>query len=189
MIVGGWKEWNANLASPSLNDPTMLPRVLESTREKIAREFDDLGPEQCIAEISAHLREHNPLWLYMAAKCASNVGNPQRMMRGFCMFYRLLIAQASTDQKLIVSGAATLNPLPRVTGATRAAIVATIDKSRTEILIYDAIYELAESNPELLQMADYFASTSHDYLGVMHGFALLYTALLIQSGTDRTSMH
>ena len=45
-----------------------LPRVAESTREQIAREFDDLGPDACIAEISAHLREHNPEWLSMAMK-------------------------------------------------------------------------------------------------------------------------
>jgi hypothetical protein len=170
---------------------TVLPRVAQSTREQIAREFDDAGPDQCIADISAHLREHNPEWLYMAAKCASDVGNPQRIMRGFCMFYRLLIAQASPDHKLtMVPGApATLNPLPRITTATRAAIVAAIDKNSTDIFICDAICELEKGNPELLQMADYFASASDNYLGVMQGFALLYTALLIQSGTDSLSMH
>ena len=44
-----------------------LPRVAESTREQIAREFDDLGPDACIAEISEHLRDNNPEWLYMAS--------------------------------------------------------------------------------------------------------------------------
>ena len=112
-----------------------MPRVAESTREQIAREFDDLGPDVYVAEISAHVREHNPEWPYMAAKCASDVGNPQRIMGGFCMLYRLLIAQASPDQKLMTGpGAPTnLNPLPRV--------------------------------------------------------ALPYTALLIQSGTDRLSVN
>src|ERR1700728_3608758 len=52
-----------------------LPRVAESTREQIAREFDDLGPDACIAEISEHLHDSNPEWLYMAAKCAEDVGD------------------------------------------------------------------------------------------------------------------
>jgi hypothetical protein len=169
----------------------MLPRVSQSTREQIAREFDEFGPDQCIAEISDHLREHNPEWLYMAAKCACDVGHPQRIMRGFCMFYRLLIAQAAPDQELTaVPGApARLNPLPRVTAATRAAIVAVIDQHSTEAFLRDAICELEKGTPELLQMADYFASANENYLGVMQGFALLYTALHMQSGTDGLSAH
>ena len=169
----------------------MLPRVAQSTREQIAREFDDLGPDKCIGEISAHLREHNPEWLNMAAKCASDVGNPERIMGGFCMFYRLLIAQASPEHKLtMIPGApATLNPLPRVTTATRSAILAASDKDNTEIFIFDAIRELERGNPGLLQMADYFASANGNYLGITRGFALLYTALVIQSGADGLIVH
>src|SRR6266404_3745025 len=44
-------------------------------------------------------------------------------------------------------------------------------------------------NPELLQMAHYFASAQDNYLGVMQGFALLYTALLMQSEADSLSVH
>src|SRR6266404_3745027 len=97
-----------------------LPRVAESTREQITREFDDVGPDACVAEISAHLRENNPEWLYMAAKCAGDVGDPRRIMGGFCMFYRLLIAQAAPSHPMTMeSGApAELNPLPRVSMAT-----------------------------------------------------------------------
>jgi hypothetical protein len=170
---------------------TMLPRVAQSTREQIAREFDGVGPDRCIGEISAHLREHNPEWLWMAAKCAGDAGNPRRIMGGFCMFYRLLIAQASPDHKLtMIPGApAALNPLPRVTMATRAAILAAIDKNSTESFIFDAIDELERGNPELLQMADYFASSTDNYSGVMQGFALLYAALVIQSGADGLSLH
>ena len=58
-----------------------LPRVAESTREQIAREFDDLGPDACIAEISEHLRDNNPEWLHMAAKCAGDVGDARRIDR------------------------------------------------------------------------------------------------------------
>jgi hypothetical protein len=168
-----------------------LPRVTESTREQIAREFDDLGPDACIAEISTHLHANNPEWLCMASNCAADMGDARRLMGGFCMFYRLLIAQAAPNHSLTISSGAPagLNPLPRVTAETRAAIVAEIDKSGTETFINDAILELEGGNPELLQMAHHFASAHPDYLGVMQGFALLYTALLIQSGADRLSVH
>src|ERR1700680_532064 len=168
-----------------------LPRVAESTREQITREFDDLGPDACVAEIAAHLREHNPEWLYMAAKCAGDVGDTQRIMGGFGMFYRLLIAQAALSHPMMIESdaPAELNPLPHVTAATRAEIVAKIDKSGTETFIKDALEELDGGNPELLQTAHYFASAHDDYLGVMQGFALLYSALLIQSEADRLSVH
>jgi hypothetical protein len=170
---------------------SVLPRVAESTREQITREFDDVGPDACVAEISAHLRENNPEWLYMAAKCAGDVGDPRRIMSGFCMFYRSLIAQAAPSHPMTMeSGApAELNPLPRVTATTRAEIVAKIDKSGADAFIHDALQDLDDGNPELLQMAHYFASAHDDYLGVMQGFALLYTALRIQSETDRLSVH
>src|ERR1700733_15234821 len=113
------------------DDMSALPRVAESTREQITREFDDAGPDACIAGISAHLREHNPEWLHMAAKCAGDVGDPQRIMGGFCMFYRLLIAQAAPSRPMAIESdaSAELNPLPRVTMATRTAIVDKIDQS------------------------------------------------------------
>jgi hypothetical protein len=168
-----------------------LPRVEESTREQIAREFDDLGPAACIAEISGHLRDNNPEWLYMAAKCAGEVGDPQQIMGGFCMFYRLLIAQAAPNHPLTIEPGALagLNPLPRVTVETRAAIVAAIDRGGTETFVNDALQQLEIGNPELLQMAHYFASAHENYLGIMQGFALLYTALLDQSAADRLSVH
>jgi hypothetical protein len=168
-----------------------LPRVAESTREQITREFDDVGPDACVAEISAYLREHNPEWLWMAAKCARDVGDPQRIMWGFCLFYRLLIAQAAPSHPMTIeSGApAELNPLPRVAVATRAAIVAKIDQNGSDAFIKDALQELEGGNPELLQMAHYFASAHDNYLGVMQGFALLYTALVIQAEADRLSVH
>jgi hypothetical protein len=167
-----------------------LPRVAESTREQIAREFDELGPDACIAEISAHLREHNPEWLSMARKCADDASDAKRILGGFCMFYRLLIAQASPDHPTKTPGAlALLDPLPRVTAQTRAAIVAAIDESSPETFVNNAILQLEGGNPELLQMAHYFASAHENYLGTMQGFALLYAALLIQSGADRLSVH
>jgi hypothetical protein len=158
-----------------------LPRVAESTREQIAREFDDLGPDACIAEILAHLRENNPEWLHMASKCAADVGDPERILGAFCMFYRILTTAPGAP--------AGLNPLPRVTAATRAAIVAEIDRSGTATFIDNALLELEGGNPELLQTAHYFASVNDNYAGVMQGFALLYTALVIQSSADRLTLH
>ena len=168
-----------------------LPRVADSTREQTQRGYVRLDRDACVAEIPAHLRDNNPEWLNMAAKCANDVGDPRRIMGGFCMFYRLLIAQAAPDQPMMIAPGtpAGLNPLPRVTAATRAAIVTEIDKIGTKMFIDGAILDLEGGNPELLQMAHYFASAHENYLGVMQGFALLYTALLVQSGADRRSMH
>jgi hypothetical protein len=112
-------------------------------------------------------------------------------MAGFCMFYRLLIAQVAPSSPL-TSGSGVpvrLNPLPRVTEMTRAALVAEIDQRGTEAFIRDAIQELADSNPELLQMAHNFASEHGNYAGIMQGFALLYAALFAQSTADRLSVH
>ncbi|MGO9935322.1 MAG: hypothetical protein ACLPV8_26385 [Steroidobacteraceae bacterium] len=168
-----------------------LPRVAESTREQVALEFDRLGPDACVAETSAHLRQFNPEWLDIATRCASDGENPGRIMGGFCMFYRLLIAQASPYPRVKTPGAhVALYPLPRVTVETRAAIVAEIDKSSTESFLKAAILQLEDGNPELLQMAHFFASAQdNDYLGTMQGFALLYSALLVQARADRLSVH
>jgi hypothetical protein len=38
-------------------------------------------------------------------------------------------------------------------------------------------------------MAHFFASPQDNYLRTMQGFALLYSALLIQSRADRLSVH
>jgi hypothetical protein len=72
---------------------------------------------------------------------------------------------------------------------TRAALVAEIDQRGTEAFIRDAIQELEDSNPELLQMAHHFASEHENYAGIMQGFALLYAALVKQSAADRLSVH
>jgi hypothetical protein len=167
-----------------------LPRVSESTRERIAHEFDHLGPEVCVSEISAHLRQFNPEWLDIATRCARDAENPERSMSGFCMFYRLLIAQSSLHRPMSTHDAGDgLNPLPRVTAETRAAIVAEIAATSTEAFVNAAIMQLEVGNPELLQMAHFFASARHNYLRTMQGFALLYSALFIQSRTDRFSSH
>jgi hypothetical protein len=67
--------------------------------------------------------------------------------------------------------------------------VAEIDEKGVENFTREAIVELENSNPELLQMAHNFASGLEDYLQAMQGFALLYKALLIQSRAVRATLH
>jgi hypothetical protein len=71
-----------------------LPRVAPLTRERVAREFDDRGPEVCRTEIALDLEANNPEILDMATRCARDVGEFTRVMTGFCMFYRLLTYEA-----------------------------------------------------------------------------------------------
>jgi hypothetical protein len=137
-----------------------------------------------MAEIIEHLEQHNPELLDMAAKCAADLGNPTKVMVGFCMFYRLLVGQLPG-----VPGARVLTPLPRVTAQTRAQLVAEIDEKGPEAFTRDALAELEESNPELLQMAHSFASGLGDYLRAMQGFALMNKSLLIQSTAERARLH
>ena len=119
----------------------------------------------------------------MFTRCASDVGPHGRIMWGFGMFYRLLALQAAPR------GSTSLNPLPHVTTETRDQIIRMIDAGGTEAFTTEAIDELKEQNPELLQMAHGFASRHADYLGVMQGFALLYRSLSLQAVRDRVHPH
>jgi hypothetical protein len=161
-----------------------LPRVTELTRERIAREFDDLGPDACMAAIRMDLQQHNPELLEMASKWAADAENPQRLMTAFGMFYRLFTAEAGVS-----IGPNVLSPLPRVSLDTRNVIVARIDQVGSDDFTHQAIDKLEATNPELLQMAHAFASRRQDYARTMQGFALLYEALLIQSQIDQAGRH
>ncbi len=66
--------------------------VTSLVRERIAREFDDRGPEVCTTEVIADLARNNPELLEMATRCASGLQNSPRIMMGFGMFYRLMRA-------------------------------------------------------------------------------------------------
>jgi hypothetical protein len=161
-----------------------LPRVAESTRERVSREFDNLGPDACLAEISEYLRQHNPELLDMAAKCARDIGDAPQAMVGFSMFYRLLVAQLPA-----ASTGAHGDALPRVTPGTRSRIAGQIAEEGAEAFTRKAIGHLTQNNPELLQMAHHFASRQRDYLGTMQGFALLYASLVAQADADRERPH
>ena len=155
-----------------------LPRVTEVTRERISREFDNLGPEACVTEIAAAMRRHNPELLDMAQRCAADLGAEQEPLVGLAMFYRLLVAEAAAELAL-----------PRVSRATRDAIVREIDHKGAEGFTSEALDEMERANPQLLQMAHGFASRQRSYLGMMQGFALIYAALSAQSAVDRAGMH
>ena len=162
---------------------SFIPRVTEKAREPVARDFDACGRDVCMAEIVAHLERQNPEVLDMAAKCAADAGDPRKLLLGFGVFYRLIVqlpAQTST--------ATTITP-PRVSAETRALLAAEVDEMGTEAFTVNAIAELQESNPELLQMAHNFAANLENYLHVMQGVALLYRSLLMQSQAERATLH
>ena len=162
----------------------LLPAVTPLTRERIAREFDDRGPQACMAEIEDDLRRHNPELLDMASRCARSLDDARKVMIGFGMFYRLLLTTAAPGDE-----GGMLSPLPRVTEQTRDTIVGMIDSKGPEAFIMDVIAELEVNNPELLQMAHGFALRQKDYLSVMQGFALLYQSLSEQLAADRRLLH
>jgi len=120
----------------------------------------------------------------MARKCAADMGDPSKTMVGFGMFYRLLTAQAHAD-----AGRSLMNLLPRIKAETREEIVGEIDEQGAEAFTLEAIRDLEETNPELMQMAHQFASRHADYLGVMQGFALLYRSFVLQSNADSARLH
>lgn len=163
---------------------SILPRVTELTREKISREFDDLGPDACVADVTYELRLHNPQLLDMAVRWAAGGEDGVGHMRAFSMFYRLLAAEAAAPR-----GASALNPLPRISPEIRDAIVEDIDRSGATAFTSEAINNLETYNPELLQMAHFHASLRPDYGRTMQGFALFHQALLIQYRSDRAGGH
>ena len=163
---------------------SVLPRVTDLTRERIAREFDDLGPDICMAGIRKDLDRHNPELLEMAIKWAREAKGSERLLTAFGMFYRLLAAEALAPLEFRA-----LSPLPRVSSATRDAIVARIDRIGDEQFSREAIVKLEAANPELLQMAHNFASERGDYAHAMQGFALLHEALMAQWKSDRRTPH
>jgi hypothetical protein len=168
-----------------------LPRVAGVTRERIAREFDDRGPDVCRAEITLELEASNPELLDMAVRCARDVGNFDRIMTGFCIFYRLLTSEARAALRTSQdsSGAQQLTLLPRVSSQTRALIVGRIDALGSQQFTQGALTELEHNNPELLIMAHNFASDQYDYAGVMQGFALLFACLSAEAEQERGVLH
>lgn len=163
---------------------SVLPRVSPSTRELTSREFDDIGPAASVSQIVEDLQRNNPELLHMASQWVNDLDDRERVMTAFSMFYRLLTVEVGAP-----GGDSGLSPLPRVSDEARIMIVERIDSEGEEAFSLNAMGEMDRSNPELLQMADYFASDRADYAQVMRGFALLYATLQLQSDLDRRSAH
>lgn len=163
---------------------SVLPCGTQPTRERISREFDDLGPDVCMVDIRKDLDRHNPELLDMAIKWAREAKDGERLLTAFGMFYRLLAAEALAPLE-----PRALSPLPRVSSATRDAVVARIDRIGDEEFSREALNNLEAANPEILQMAHNLASQRGDYSHTMQGFALLHEALLAQWKSDRRTPH
>lgn len=160
-----------------------LPRVTNDTRERVSREFDDLGPQVCVAETIRLLEQDNPELLDMIAKGVRDIGDG-KVMAGFAMFYRLLVTELSCN-----AGGLDVHRLPRVEAKTRDLLVKMIDGQGAKAFVIDTIDDLEQNNPDLLQMAQTFASRRSDYLQVMQGFALIYRSLALQLSADRSRFH
>ncbi len=113
---------------------SVLPRVTDFTRERISREFDNLGPDVCMADIRKDLDRHNPELLEMAIKWAREGKDGERLLTAFGMFYRLLAAETLAPLE-----SRALSALPRVSSETREEIVARIDEIGDEEFSREAI--------------------------------------------------
>ena len=163
---------------------SILPRVSPSTRELASREFDDIGPAASVSQIVEELQRNNPELLHMASQWVNDLDDRDPVMTAFSMFYRLLTAELGPSGDHLG-----LSPLPRVSDEARTMIVERIESEGDERFSLNALVEMDRSNPELLEMAHYFASDRADYAQVMGGFALLYATLQLQSDIDRRSAH
>jgi hypothetical protein len=163
---------------------TPIAPVTVASRERIAQEFDDRGPEACMAEIMIDLRRNNPELLDIASRCAASLGNAPRIMQAFGIFYRLMI-----DPWLPVDDPLRLSPLPRVTPETRDRLVADIDRKGPEAFTLGIITDLERRDPELLQALHSIASAMPDPLGMAHGLALFYHAVVVQMPGGESRLH
>ena len=151
-----------------------LPLVSQRHWERVSRDFDDVGPDACVAEIVEVLSGENPHYLAIARRCARDSADEARAFTGFAKFYRILALEARDR------GAA----VPRIAAQTLDVIDTLIEEFGEERLIALATEMLCEENPHLAQMADSFASGRRDYLTVMKGFVLLYKCLSVQAMID-----
>jgi hypothetical protein len=162
----------------------LISPITPTTRERIAREFDDRGPEACVAEVIEDLKRNNPELLGIACRCAASLGDRPKIMLGFSMFYRLLIAPSAP-----AGGISVLSPLPCITPETCDLMVRQIDRVGHEAFTMQIIEDLELNNPELLQMAHNFASKQRDYLGAMQGLALFYRSIVEEANVAKMALH
>ncbi|MET1083424.1 MAG: hypothetical protein ABWY12_10310 [Burkholderiales bacterium] len=151
-----------------------LPPVPERHWERVARDFDDVGPEACVREIVEELLAANPHYLAIARRCARDAAEEAGAFTGFAKFYRILALDARDRGSAV----------PRIGAQTLDVIDTLIEEFGEERFIVLATELLCEENPCLSQMADSFASRQQDYLTVMQGFVLLYKCLSVQATID-----
>lgn len=163
---------------------SLLPRVTELTRQRIARELDDVGPAAIASEAVARLSAENPELLDMAQRWARDTGDADQAMVGLGAFYRLLTLEAR-----LAAAHPALADLPRVSPPTRDLLVDRIEDEGEQRFTTDTVEHMHEHNPQLLQMAHSFASDRPVYLQAMQGFCLIYAALVAQSSADRVRLH
>lgn len=161
---------------------SMVPRVTADMRQRVCLEFDDRGPDACIADVILELERTNPEFLRLAQQQADALGPYARLMSGFAMFYRLLLQSWPAKHSQ-------LSLLPQVTFETRHALDAVLRDQGPERFLAETLDQLERNNPELLRMAHGFAERQADYVGVMLAFAVLYRTLVEQSGVDRAYLH
>jgi len=154
--------------------PGALPLIDLRLWDRVARDFDDVGPDACISEILEELLARNPHYLEMALRRARHVGDLEGMFAGFAMFYRIVSLGACGRGGV----------LPRITPKPRDAIAALAGECGDAQFVMLATDTLRTENPCLMQMADGFASRHDVYLGIMHAFALLYKSLSAQASID-----
>ncbi|KRA84009.1 hypothetical protein [Altererythrobacter sp. Root672] len=153
---------------------TTLQPVSERHWERVARDFDDVGPQACVAEIVEQLRAENPHYLAIAKRCARDDGDEAGAFTGFAKFYRILALDAR-DRGGVV---------PRIAAQTLDVIDTLIEEFGEEQFIALAAEMLCDENPVLVQMADSFASRQQDFLRAMQGFVVLYKCLSVQAVID-----
>ncbi len=151
-----------------------LPPVDEIFWERVAREFDDAGPKACVAAILDELLTDNPHYLEMATRYARECRDPDRVLTGFAMFYRIIALAARARGRTV----------PRITNDTLDTITALVGEFGEERFTFLATEMLHSENPYLLQMADSFASPADNHSVIMQGFVLLYKSLAAQAVTD-----
>jgi len=117
---------------------SLLPRVTQRARELLAREFDTRGPMRALAEIIDILNGTIPSSGHGSQTWAADLGNSEKAMLGFSMFYRLLIPASSAEMSR-----------PRSFALAKNACAAgwEIDEKGPEDFTMEAIAELEESIP------------------------------------------
>lgn len=160
-----------------------LPRITERICEQVAREFDDLGPDACMAVVTQDLRRNNPALLDMACGWANDVREPIRMLLGFGRFYRLLMAQTPSSET------AGLSALPCVSAETARQVAEQLHRQGSEAFTAQSLARMERDNPALLRMAKACIAENDDHLQVMQGFAFFYRTLEEQSAADRRRLN